>query len=224
MSDLLEADDGQTLTAAAVWRPDSRASHITQYAGQLWVGEYALYKGGDSPYPTEEHHHVVDRLGLRKYAWIACYPLDATDRAVSASSHQSGGETLTPEAALSTRQKVQGVAMRKVNGGTLVALSVSYGSSPSRLAFYLLPEDEATQVEVQVESDRSVPVRFLDGENYLKTLTLPAGAEEITWTPHGLAVVFEAAAAPYRDVWGGYLEDRILVLDIDAWLGVDIDR
>ncbi len=224
MTDLLEAEDGQILTAGAAWRPDSQASHVTLYDGQLWVGDYARHKGHNSPYTTANHRHVQDRRGIQKYAWLAGYTLDATDQTVSSVTDARDGKVIEPDTAISVRQEVQGVAMRQVEGGTLVALSVSYESSPSRLAFYLLPADEASHTDIEAEEGRTIPLRFLDGENHIKTLMLPAGAEEITWTPDGLAVVFEAAAASYRDDWGGYLEDRILVLDVDEWLGVDIHR
>jgi hypothetical protein len=193
--------------------PDSRASHVTVFEDWLWVGEFARYQSGRRRYETQPHHHLLDRRGLRKYAMVAGYQFDPISGNLHSRIEDNDGR-LRPDRLLSIRQMVQGISFEAVNKSSDVAwvvLSTSFGNHDSRLASYQVDfSNPDTMLHTTVNEWDPVPVWFCDGENHQKTVIIPKGAEQVVFTAHGLAVVFEAAA-PRFNHWTGYRENRVLL-------------
>lgn len=57
------------------FRAESTASYVAYHEKRLWVGEFVL----DEEVKPNHPHHVKDRNGSDKYAWVSGYGLDAND-------------------------------------------------------------------------------------------------------------------------------------------------
>jgi len=224
LSDIDAADDGAAVAAEMCFRPDARGSHVTVYRDWLWVGEFAHYSEPDNPrYDTHKHHHLRDRVDLRKYAWAAGYRFNQETGELGA--NLSGADVgLRPDAVISMRQKVQGMAFAPLPNDTAVVLSVSFGNNSSRLASYRIDLDGPPHKELTVADFpawQPIPLWYLDRESYYKAVDAPRGSEELVFGPDGLAVVFEAGAERFLTRWTGHLEDRVLVLQPSLLLPED---
>jgi len=192
------------LQADAAFNVDSTAAFVSVDGDNLWVGDYSYGRR----YPTPKHHHARGRS-----AWAAMYRLDrVSQRPAATKTYRTGGKTvLRPDRALFIPQQVQGIAFCR----DVVALSISYSYSNSKLSLYRSPLG-GKPFEAKTPGKIPVNAVVLDRENHIKTIDMPAGSEGIAYDGRQLAVVFEGGSRHYRDRWrlfGGAIEDRILVLD-----------
>lgn len=105
LAPFLSADPPATISATATRKCETAATFCTATKKRLLVGEFAY----GQEYRTHFSHHLTDRKGVRKYAWVCGY--DSKD------------PMGTPTCVLSVRQKVQGMYA----SGDRVFLSISYG-------------------------------------------------------------------------------------------------
>jgi len=185
---------------------DVSAARTVEGGEELWVGEFA-YRSlipFTKDYPTVPSHHLVDRVGVKKRAWIVrSDPADPTGRVTGV---------------LSVRTRVQGVCFLPTADGTPgeVALSVSYGrTNDSTLAFYRDPTAGPPHRTVSVKG-RDVPLWFLDAENHARSVAFPPMSEGIARTggpTPRLAVLTESGARKFRSGVRDPL-DRLALLPI----------
>ncbi len=181
-------------TAIAMRKCETTAAFCTSTEEFLFVGDYAYGKD----YPTHASHHLKDRKGVRKYAWVCGY--------------DSANPLGAPKCVLSVRQKVQGMYVSE----NRVYLSLSFGrKNRSTIVVYKNPIGEAAHKTVQIRGD-SVPLWFLDGENYLGEIDFPPMSEGITMIKNKLAVLSESGASKYKIGSKGPL-DRIIYLDVSRF-------
>ena len=95
-----------------------------------------------------------------------------------------------------------------------VFLSLSYGRrNRSTIVIYRNPLREAAHSKVTLSDGTTVPLWYLDGENYLTEIDFPPMAEGITMIGNRLAVLSESGAAKFQPRGKGPL-DFILLLDV----------
>lgn len=177
----------------AVRSTETNASFCTATADTLFVGEFAFGKR----YPTKRSHHLTDRKGIKKRAWVCGYSADNLQG--------------NPSMVLSIRQQVQGMHVTKER----IFLSLSYGRrNRSTIVIYKNPLGENPHSHVALSDRTSVPLWFLDGENFLKEIDFPPMAEGITMIGSKLAVLAESGAEKFQFQGMGPL-DCILLLDVD---------
>ena len=183
-----------SLNAKGTRQCETGSSFCTATSDLLLVGEFAH----GSNYPTDPSHHLKDRKGVRKYAWVCGYRLtDAIGK---------------PHCVLSIRQRVQGMCVWK----NRVFLSVSYGrKNRSRIVVYKNPIGEPAHRNVELQG-KTVPLWFLDGENYLGEIEFPPMSEGIVMIDGRLAVLSESGAEKYLTGGRGPL-DTILSLDVSQF-------
>jgi hypothetical protein len=176
-------------------KSETNASFCTATEDLLLVGEFAYGK----KYPTHASHHVKDRKGINKSAWVCGYDRrDPLGRATCV---------------LSVRQKVQGMCV----AGDRVFLSVSYGrANRSRVVVYRNPIGKPAHKMVKLRSGEPVPLWFLDGQNYLGEIDFPPMSEGIVMIGKRLAVLSESGADKYQLGGKGPL-DRVLLLDVSRF-------
>ncbi len=189
--------------------PDSKGSFMSSDGSFLWVGEFAHPKHG---YEVADHHRCS--RNPEKFAWMAGYRIGANGQPTSRGRYDVDGKTVVrPDRVLFIRQKVQGMALAK----GLVALSLSFGSGDSKLAFYRSP---FSGKGFEVELPRGVTKGFVvNGENHLGTVAMPAGSQDLEWNGRGLLVGFEGGCDKYRERWraeGGGIEDRVLEIKVPS--------
>ena len=174
---------------------ETTASFCTATDNLLLVGEFAC---GIS-YRTNPSHHMQDRNGVHKYAWVCGYDnIDPPDK---------------PKCILSIRQKVQGMSV----SGDRIFLSISYGrTSRSIIAVYRNPIGEPGHKMITMQNGDTIPLWFLDGRNYLGEIDFPPMSEGIVMINNRLAVLSESGASKYRIGGQGPL-DRLLLLDISSF-------
>ena len=183
-----------SLAAKGTRQCETEASFCSATSDLLLVGEFAY----GSDYPTDVSHHLKDRQGVRKYAWVCGYRL--TDPLGK------------PQCVLSVRQRVQGMCVWK----NRVFLSVSYGRrNRSRIVVYRNPIGEPAHRNVKLRG-KTVPLWFLDGENYLGVIDFPPMSEGIVMIDGRLAVLSESGAKRYVSGGRGPL-DTILTLDVSQF-------
>jgi hypothetical protein len=176
-------------------KSETNADFCTATEDFLLVGEFAYGK----KYPTHASHHVKDRKGINKSAWVCGYDRrDPLGRATCV---------------LSVRQKVQGMCV----AGDRVFLSVSYGrANRSRVVVYRNLIGKPAHKMVKLRSGEPVPLWFLDGQNYLGEIDFPPMSEGIVMIGKRLAVLSESGADKYQLGGKGPL-DRVLLLDVSRF-------
>lgn len=93
-------------------------------------------------------------------------------------------------------------------------LSLSYGrGNRSTIVIYRNPLREAPHSKATLSDGTTVPLWYLDGENYLREIDFPPMAEGITMIGNRLAVLPESGAAKFQSRGKGAL-DYILLLDV----------
>ncbi len=176
----------------AVRQAETKASFCTATDDTLFVGEFAY----GSRYPTDPSHHVKDRNGIEKYAWVCGYSAE----------HATG----KPKFVLSVRQRVQGMHVTH----SRIFLSLSYGRrNRSTIVIYGNPLGEPPLAKATLSDGTTVPLWYLDGKNYQTEIDFPPMAEGITMIGGRLAVLPESGATKYQDGGKDPL-DAILLLHV----------
>lgn len=195
LADVLRREATRDVRPAAARKCETRADFCTADGDLLLVGEFAYGR----KYPTDASHHLTDRAGVRKYAWVCGYAAD--------------DPLGRPKCLLSVRQKVQGMCV----WDDLVFLSVSYGrANRSRIVVYRNPIGGPAHQTVKTRGGDAVPLWFLDAKNYVGEIDFPPMSEGIVPVGDRLAVLAESGAERYLAGGMGPL-DRILLLDLSRF-------
>ncbi len=189
---LLGEELPQVLTPTSVRKCETRASFCTATDDTLLVGEFAY----GNKYPTDKSHHVTDRRGIKKRAWVCGY----------AANNLAG----RPKFVISVRQRVQGMCVTD----EAIYLSLSFGRrGRSTIVEYKNPLGGPAHAATKLTDGTEVPLWFLDGENYVREIDFPPMAEGIVMIGDRLAVLSESGAKKYQFAGRGPL-DRVLLLDV----------
>ena len=192
LSEFTSKDVAESVAAVSVHSCETKASFGAESPKFLWVGEFAL----GIKFRTKAGHHMKDRRGVRKLAWVCGYE-----------RFESMG---APQCVLSVRQKVQGMCV----DGNRIYLSVSYGRTKrSLIVVYRNPIGSEPHKMVELDNGTEVPLWFLDGENYVGELGIPPMSEGIVMIGDRLAVLFESGAGKFQ-VGGKGAVDRVMLLDV----------
>lgn len=148
------------------------------YNGYLLAGNF--YHPGT--YETPAHHRITTPAGDANTALITVFKADGT---------AEFGIDPTPVAAISTREKVQGICF---TSDSEIVLSTSYGFATSHLYFYQIDTDRASTVEVL---NGQVPLYYLDSANLTKTVDMPPMSEELVYRDGRVWVMCESACNKY---------------------------
>ena len=189
---------GKDLTAVKSYSVDSKASFVSFDGKYIWVGDFT--KG--SNYKPVKHHKIKGRNN-----WIAGYLVDSDGYPTSTEeyTYKDGDDTETvnkPDAVIAMRESVQGMAIC----GDYAALSVSYGATNSKLAIYNNPlkkdgETISYKPEGQSKTYSVKAWELKDGINWIHTVTLAAGAEDLEYDGDNLYVTFECSSKNYKNKW-----------------------
>ena len=195
LADFASGDPQATARAVSAHRCATNASFCAAASDLLLVGEFAYGK----VYPTDSSHHLKDRKGVRKYAWVCGYDSTAPPE--------------SPSFVLSVRQRVQGICVSRDR----VYLSVSYGrTNRSLIVVYQNPIGKAPHRTVTLSGGATVPLWFLDGVNYVDEIDFPPMSEGIVMVGDRLAVLSESGAGKYLLGGKGPL-DRVLLLNVSQF-------
>ncbi len=188
------------LIATKTYSVDSKASYVSFDGKYIWVGDFT--KSSAKDYKPVKHHKILD-----KNCWIAGYLVDSDGHPTSETeyTYTSGDDKYTvhkPDAVIAMRESVQGMAVC----GKYVALSVSYGATNSKLAFYNNPlKTDSKKLTYKPEGQsNSFTVdawKLADGLNWVKTVKLAAGAEDMEYDGENLYVTFECSSKNYKTKW-----------------------
>ncbi len=192
------------LVAATVFAVDSKASCLSFDGTHLWVGDFARAGSDDfAPIP----HHAKNKY--KRNTWISGYLVDG-DGLPTASvtyAYEADGATRLghkPDRVILCRESVQGMAICDNH----IALSLSFGALNAKLAFYRSPltTPPTTLRYTPAGQKKSFAVdawELADGKNWVKTVDLPAGSEDLEFDGRRLYVVFESGAPKYHTKWIG---------------------
>lgn len=176
LSDILE---GKTAQAIGKIQGEYDNDCCTFYNGYLFVGDFYH----PETYETPADHRITTPAGDENKAIITVY---------KASETAELGVELQPVAAISIREKVQGIGFTE--DGKIV-LSTSYGFATSYLWFY--QPDEARQGSLTLMGS-SVPLYYLDSANLVHSVEMPPMSEEVVCMDGKVYVLFESACTKYR--------------------------
>ncbi len=190
------------LVADRIVEVDSKASFVSFDGTFLWVGDFV--KSSSASFAPVAHHARNPFGGM---TWIAGYRVDADGLPTATRTYtfDDDGRARTgrrPDRLLFCRESVQGMAVC----GPWVALSLSYGAMNSKLAFYRNPfrqagRKAAFQPDGQAGTFTVEAWTLAEGVNWLKTVKLPAGAEDLEYDGRSLYVTFEGGSPNYRQKW-----------------------
>lgn len=191
LADLLDNKKVAPLLPLSQHKVETRASFCTYHNGILFVGEFAY----GQRYQTHLSHHLKDRKGVKKYAWVCGYEI-------------SKGFAV-PRSILSIPQRAQGIHLTD----EFVFLSISYGrKNRSAIAVYRNPLSDPPHKKVKFGEGTFVRLWFLDGSNLLKSIDFPPMSEGLTDIDGKLAVLSESGATKYQKGGKGPV-DSIILLD-----------
>lgn len=190
------------LVAETIFNVDAMASYVSFCGKYLWTGDFV--KSSNSKY-TPVEHHSQNPFGFK--SWIAGYEVDKNGRPTASVTYRfsHGGSERTahkPDRVIYCRESAQGVAFCNDHA----ALSISYGATNSKLALYRNPKKQTT-TEISYKpagQTRSQTVKawvLAEKTNWVKTLELPAGSEDLEFDGNNLLVSFEGASENYRHRW-----------------------
>lgn len=190
------------LTAARTFEVDSTASYVSFDGTQLWVGDFI--RSSNKSFAAVKHHA---RNPFKMNTWIAGYKVDASGMPTATQKYtfRAGDKSRTahkPDRLIFCRESVQGMAIC----GKYAALSISYGALNAKLALYSSPLGQPGQKitfkpEGQTKTFSAEGWVLADGVNWLKTVELPAGSEDLEFDGRYLYVTFEGASQNYRQKW-----------------------
>lgn len=148
------------------------------YNGYLLAGNFYY----PETYETPENHRITTPAGDNNVAIITIYQADPNEEL---------GIDPTPVAAISTREKVQGICF---TGDDEIVLSTSYSVKSSYLYYYTLDTERAGTVEIL---DTEVPLYYLDSSNLTKSVKMPPMSEELVYQDGKILVMCESACNKY---------------------------
>ena len=195
------------LVAVKKYGVDSIASYLSFDGQYLWVGDFV--KTSSSKYQPVKHHKIMGRN-----SWIAGYLVNEKGYPTSKTKYTFNKKHVhEPDAIIATRQSVQGMAIC----GDYAVLSISFGASKSKLAFYKNPLNSKGEKVTYKADGKSHSVKTWElssKKNHVKTIKLSAGSEDLEYDGDNLFVTFECSSENYRPRWsrkGKLTEDFYLI-------------
>lgn len=171
-------------------------AYCSFYNGYLLAGNFYH----PETYETPDHHRITTPAGDANTALITVFKADAT---------AEFGIDPTPVAAISTREKVQGICFTSEEE---IVLSTSYSVATSHLYFYSIDTDRTSTVEVL---NGQVPLYYLDSVNLKKTVDMPPMSEELVFRDGRVWVMCESACNKY--IFGKLIRGyQVFAYDITA--------
>ncbi|HNX74583.1 MAG TPA: hypothetical protein PLM07_09615 [Candidatus Rifleibacterium sp.] len=190
------------LTAAETFEVDSKASFVSFDGTHIWVGDFV--KSSNKDFAPIAHHTTNP---FSRKTWIAGYKVDAdglptATRKYTFTEGDKSRTAFKPDSLIFCRESVQGMAVC----GKYVALSISYGALNSKLALYNSPLSKpATKLSFkpagQSKTFTADAWELADGVNWLKTVDIAAGSEDLEYDGNGIYVTFEGGSKNYRQKW-----------------------
>ena len=169
-------------------------AYCSFYNGYLLAGNFYH----PETYETPAHHRITTPAGDANTSLITIFKADA---------ESEFGIDPTPVAAISVREKVQGICFTSDNE---IVLSTSYSVASSHLYFYQIDTDRASTVEVL---NGQVPLYYLDSANLTKTVTMPPMSEELVYRDGRVWVMCESACNKY--IFGKFIRGyQVFAYDI----------
>lgn len=153
-------------------------AYCSFYNGYLLAGNFYHEKS----YETPAHHRLITPAGDANTALITIFKAD---------SDTAFGINPTPVAAVSTREKVQGICF---TSDKEIVLSTSYGFASSHLYRYRIDTLRTSTIKVL---DGEVPLYYLDSANLIDTVRLPPMSEELVYRDGRIYVLCESACNKY---------------------------
>ena len=198
LPDSMDKLPAKDLTAVKTYSVDSKASFVSFDGKYIWVGDFT--KG--SNYKPVAHHKIMGRKN-----WIAGYLVDSDGYPTSTVeyTYKDGDDSETvhkPDAVIAMRESVQGMAIC----GDYAALTISYGAVNSKLAIYSNPlKKDSEKVSYKPAGQSKTYTvdawELKDGKNWIETVKLAAGAEDLEYDGENLYVTFECSSKNYRTKW-----------------------
>lgn len=203
------------LIAVNIFKVDSKASFVSFDGKYLWTGDFVMTVSSYKPV----EHHTTNKYGRK--TWIAGYKTDSTGMPTSTEtySYKDGEDDYSdvhkPDYIICCRESVQGMTMCD----DYVVLSLSFGPTTSKLAFYKTPlnEEPDTITYKTTSGTYKVPGYELSNKkNYVTTLKLAAGSEDLEYDGNNLYVTFESSSPNYSKSWqkmGAIIEDKFYLMN-----------
>jgi hypothetical protein len=190
LTDLLADDGDLPLVALSKNKVETEASFCTYYNGMVFVGEFSHGR----KYPTHPSHHSKDRKGILKKAWVCGY--------------EAGKGFAVPTSILSIPQKAQGIHLTD----EFIFLSISYGRmNRSTISVYRNPFTDPPHRKVKLGENTAIPLWFLDGGNFVKSIGFPPMSQGLTDIDGKLAILSESGAIEYQRFGKGPVDNIILI-------------
>ena len=175
--EVLMAQDGAEIKPIKTIDVDTSSSFCFSDGNYIYVGEF--YRRVN--YETSESHYYTTPAGDENKAILSAYPL-AKDGSVI-------GEH--PEFSISIPAQVQGFA---VNKDGKIAVSTSWGLTPSHLEIHSGKKDSGTTISV---SGKEVPLYYIDSTTLEKDIVMPAFSEGLSILDDKVVISFESACNKY---------------------------
>jgi hypothetical protein len=193
----------RSLVATSIYSVDSSASFVSFSDGHLWVGDFV--KSSNDKYAPIGHH---SQNPWNFKTWIAGYKVDKDGMPTSKTTYEftSGDKKRSvhqPDRVICCRESVQGAAICD----DYVALSISYGAANAKLALYRNPFSSKgtriTYTPAGAKKSYSTDAWVLsEKNNWVKTVKIPAGSEDLEYDGKYVYVAFEGGSENYRHKWG----------------------
>ena len=175
--ELLNAADGAEIKPIKTFEVDTSSSFCFSDDNYIYVGEF--YRPVN--YETLESHYYTTPAGDENKAILSAYPLNEEGAII--------GEY--PEFSISIPAQVQGFAVTKEGK---IAISTSWGLTPSHLEIHSGKKDSGTTIDV---SGKEVPLYYIDSSTRERDIVMPTFSEGLAILDDKVVISFESACNKY---------------------------
>ncbi len=205
---VIDADSGENIQFSIYFETETKGSFASSSDGVLWIGEFTRSNGS---YPASESHHIKARDKRLHRAWLGAYKTDTLADMIEGRIPVL--KPLIPDFVLSIPDEIQGAAFTEGK----ILLSASFGrKNYSRLYLFDNPLDESPHHLLDGFSGKQIPLWFLDDINKEGEVNVPPMSEGVVMYGEDAVVLFESAAAKYRDT-ALFPLDRIQIILMDIF-------
>lgn len=203
IAEATQLEDGKSINILAHFDAPNGADFINIQNGKLYLGEFYH----ETKYPTSESHHIPSADGTN---YALTYVYDITD------SETYYFDISTPNFAISTTEKIQGMCINGEEGEIILSSSWSIPDSKIYIHNKL---NEITPTMLTIDG-KGIDVYILDSSNLKETLALPSMSEEITYKDGRIYVIFENACSKYKIVTR-HKNTKAVSFELSKMLGED---
>lgn len=213
ISKALTLENGKSTEILKSFDAPNGADFINIQNGLMFIGEFYH----ETKYPTSEAHHI-DSADGKNWAMTYVYSILENESGNPINDHPYYFDVSSPDYAISTTEKIQGMCINGSDNEAEIILSSSWSIADSKI--YIHQGLSNLSKVSYMYNGKDIGVYILDSSNLIKTLEIPSMSEEITLYDGKVYVIFENACSKYKIVTR-HKNKNVVSFDVSKFLDDD---